>query len=309
MNTKKVLWFLILALILGWLSLWLPTLFIADQDVLRPMVQLLGYVWSPAFAVLIIQRLIFKESMARYGWNRKHFSLRWIGLTMLLPIALSLGTLGVVLVLGNLFHLPGFGEVILSSHSNFEFFCINPAINYFWNYFGIAMPGEIFGLLMTLLVVGLIAGTTFGLLLTTGQEVGWRGFMLAETRKLGFVGANFVIGGLWGLWQIPLALYMDGNAYLDAGIFYEFLALIGYSIAVSFPLSWLAVKTRSIYAPATFNAVLNNVGGLSLFFLYGGDPLMASPTGLAGMILLLLITFLILRFDKKFVEDYPHHFF
>ncbi|MCI4671050.1 MAG: hypothetical protein MRZ79_23130 [Bacteroidia bacterium] len=309
MNTKKVLWFLILALILGWLSLWLPTLFMAEGDMLRPMVQLLGYVWSPALAVLIIQRLIYKESMARYGWNRKYFSFRWIGLTMIMPILLCLATLGLILVLGNLVHIPGFGEVILDSYHSFEFYCMNPAIDFMWNEFGIAMPSDIFGLLMTILVVGLIAGTTFGLLLTTGQEVGWRGFMLAETRKLGFIGSNFVIGGLWGLWQIPMALYLDGNAFLNPEIVYEFLALIGYSIAISFPLAWLAVKTRSIYAPATFIAVFNNIGGLCLFFLYGGNPLIASPTGLAGMAILLLITLLIIRFDKKFVEDYPHHFF
>jgi len=298
-----------LALILGWLSLWLPTLFMAEQDMVRPMLQLLGYVWSPAFAVIIIQKLVYKGSMARYGWNRKHFSLRWILLAMFLPLALCLGTLGLILLLGNVFHLPGFGEVILSRYASFEFSCIDPAIEFFWRYFEIAMPGEILSLFMTLLVVGLIAGTSFGLILTVGQEVGWRGFMVAETRKLGFVGANFVIGGLWGLWQLPLALYVGGTPYLSMDIVYEFAALIGYSIAVSFPLSWIAIKTRSVYAPATFNAVLNNVGGLCMFFLYDGNPLLASPTGFAGMLVLMIMTFLILRFDKKFVEDYPHHFY
>ncbi|MEO0895245.1 MAG: CPBP family glutamic-type intramembrane protease [Bacteroidota bacterium] len=309
MHTKKVLWFLITALILGWLSLWLPTLFMGQQDDIRPIVQLLGYVWSPALAVLFIQKIIFKESLARYGWNRKYFSLRWIALAVFSPILLCLASLGIVLLMGNWLRVPGFGEVILNGQHTFEFFTANPAFQFVWNYFHIAIPGDVFGIIMTFLIVGILAGATFGLLLTTGQEVGWRGFMLAESRKLGFIGSNFVIGSLWGLWQIPLALYINGSPILESGILMEFLALLGYSVALSFPLSWLAVKTRSIYASATFNAVMNNVGGLSLFFLYEGDPLLTSPTGLAGMLVLLLITFLILRFDRKFVEDYPYHFF
>ena len=82
------------------------------------------------------------------------------------------------------------------------------------------------------------------------------------------------------------------------------MAVIGFSVATSFVASWLAIRSRSIYASATFLGVLGNVAGFSFFFTYDVNPYIGSVTGFAGMLVLLIITFLIIRFDKGMTDGY-----
>ncbi|MEM7655328.1 MAG: CPBP family glutamic-type intramembrane protease, partial [Bacteroidota bacterium] len=227
-----------------------------------------------------------------------------------LPVGIIFGTVGIVFLLGNLLHLPGFGEVIfgqeilLHKGEVLEVFRalgilpdrLNPEV-------GPMMPQEIWVLWFIVLVFGLIGGATVNLLFNIGEEVGWRGFMLVETKSLGFLGSNLIIGGIWGVWMLPLYLMSSGKSLMAMGM-WEVMAIVGFAIAIAFPMAYFSIKTRSIYASATFHGVLNNITMLSAFFIWGENELLGSVKGLAGMFVLLLITFLIIRYDQRFVDKY-----
>ncbi|MEL6132003.1 MAG: CPBP family glutamic-type intramembrane protease [Bacteroidota bacterium] len=325
MDRQKVLVFLAFTFGLGALAAFLPMLLLDPHSMFFPFVGPIAFAWTPALAAIITQRWVYKESMAKYGWNRKRYSFRWIGLTILAPFILVLGSLGVIFLLGNVLHIPGFGEVITQTLDVAWIAQYPPVYNMdFFNqwllhYAGIdivqfaniqGLPGEIASLLIMLTVIGLISGLTFGMIYTVGEEVGWRGFLLTETRSMGFVESNFIVGGLWGLWNlIPYAIYNNLTLLPLSDTLWEMAAIVGFCVAMAFPLAWLAQRTRSIYASATVTSILNNVGAMGMIFLYDGHSLLASATGLAGMMVLLFITFLIIRFDKKFVSDYPNLFY
>lgn len=310
MNRQKLLLFIALAMGFSFLGHILPPLFLDDGNLFLPFMQLMLYSWGPAFAVITLKKFIRKESLNGLGWNRRHFSLRWIALAIALPFAVVLGSLGLIFLLGNVMHLPGFGEVILektnlTSAKYFFFFQTPDGLDAgIWSWFSLGMmPPEMWNLVVLILVVGTIGGATFSLLYLVGQEVGFRGFLLQETRSLGFVGSNFIIGGLFGLWQLP-QLFLNNPQVQGFDLLLSILGTVGFAIAVSFPAAWLAIRTRSVYASATFLGVLFNVAPISQFFTYSANPLLGSAQGFVGMLVLLTITFCILRWDPRVGEDY-----
>ena len=314
MNYSKILLFLGLSFGLSILSLFLPGMILEDGSFFEPLLKLLMYCWAPAAAAIITQKYIYKGSMARYGWNRKRFSFSWMALTLILPVGIVFGTVLTVFLLGNVLRLPGFGEVIMgmgdsailfANSFSTEMAAIGGILGEVFNHsappFVIQMPQEVWMLFFLILIAGIIGGTTINLLFNVGEEVGWRGFMLAETKSLGFMGSNFIIGGLWGLWYIPLLFDLSS---VNSEMMGELGALMGYSVSLAYVMAYLSIKTRSIYASATFHGVLNNIAILSMFFIWGENPLFGSIKGLAGMFVFLFLTFLIIRFDKTFIEKY-----
>ncbi|WP_158237602.1 CPBP family intramembrane glutamic endopeptidase [Bradyrhizobium forestalis] len=59
-----------------------------------------------------------------------------------------------------------------------------------------------------ILLPGLAAGLIAGLF----EEIGWTGFAVPRLRsQLGFVATGLVVGGLWGLWHLVVALWGSGT--------------------------------------------------------------------------------------------------
>ncbi|MEM7371676.1 MAG: CPBP family intramembrane glutamic endopeptidase [Bacteroidota bacterium] len=310
MNYSKILLFLGLTFGLSILSLFIPGMILENGSILEPILKLMLYCWAPAGAAILTQKYIYKGSMARYGWNRKRFSFSWIGLTLLLPVGVVFGTVLTVFIMGNVLRLPGFGEVIMGAGlmpfgKASIFTGIDGLVGDVMQVMlipEIQMPAEIVPLFVMILIGGIIGGTTINLLFNVGEEVGWRGFMLSETKSMGFMGSNLIVGSLWGMWYIPLLF--DLSSLNSTAILGDLLALVGYSVSLAYVLAYLSIKTRSVYASATFHGVLNNISLLSFFFIWGENPLFGSIKGLAGMFVFLFLTFLIIRFDKPFIEKY-----
>ncbi|RMG70910.1 MAG: hypothetical protein D6722_07855 [Bacteroidetes bacterium] len=309
MNLRKVILFFFLAtglsLVGFYLGQWLLPAGTTYGDLFGTTLSLLLYCWGPAAAAYILQKYLYQGSLSQFGWNRKHYSLRWIGLTLVLPVGVIAGTVLLVALLGNVLHLPGFGVILLSDGIATAY---EPGLAAFKGLTDAlpivtGTPPEVWTLAVIILLGGLFFGATFNLLFNVGEEMGWRGLVLTETRSLGFLGSALITGLLWGLWNVPLALGL-GEMPLATDHFFELLALVGYCVALSFPMAYLALKARSVYASATFLGVINNIHVLAGFFIWDENPLLGSPRGMAGMLVLMGITFLILRFDPRFVETY-----
>ena len=108
--------------------------------------------------------------------------------------------------------------------------------------------------------VHLLPVSTLGVVvfvLVVGEEIGWRGFALPRLlRRFGPWAASVVLGTLWALWHLPL-FYLAGMPQFGS----PFLPFVGYTIALSIILTFLAQNTRGSVVIATlFHGAVNTLG-------------------------------------------------
>ena len=135
----------------------------------------------------------------------------------------------------------------------------------------------------------------FNSLFALGEELGWRGYLLAKLAPLGLGRASLVIGVIWGVWQAP-AIFMGynypGHPYLGM------LLMVWFAVGWSVILTWLRQQTGSVLAAAFGRGLLNAVAGLPLLLLLDADSLIRAPLGITGLVplsLLALLAFVLLR--------------
>ncbi|MEO1451037.1 MAG: CPBP family glutamic-type intramembrane protease [Bacteroidota bacterium] len=311
MNQIKVISFLLLAFVLSWVSYHLAGMFLDPEGMATPFIKLLAYAWGPGLSALIVQKWVYKESMARYGWNRRRFNWQWILGMMYLPLGIVAATVGIAFVLGNFMHIPGFGDVVMGGPElKVAALAVLPGFIHNW-FIAPMMSPEGWMLAGLIIALGPVAGALINLFFNIGEELGWRGFMLAETRSLGFVKSNLLIGLSWGLWSLPLLFLgqSNGASFLAEDLLIGILIHVGFCMSMAFPMAYFSSKTRSIYASATFHGSLNNVASLTGFFILGANPYLASVYGLTGMTIFLAITLLIMRMDPDFERNYKELFY
>jgi membrane protease YdiL (CAAX protease family) len=90
--------------------------------------------------------------------------------------------------------------------------------------------------------------------LVIGEEVGWRGFALPRLlARWGPWTASAIVGAVWALWHLPLFLMPSMPQYGS-----PFAPYVGYTIALSILLTWLAQRTEGSVVIATlFHGAVN----------------------------------------------------
>lgn len=110
---------------------------------------------------------------------------------------------------------------------------------------------------VTALAFNLIVGVLYSATSTTGEEIGWRGYMLTRLFDAKILRPVLISGVIWGLWHLPLILsgqYASGpNPTLSAVIF---MALI---VPTTYLVSWLRLQSGSIWPPIIFHASWNSL--------------------------------------------------
>jgi membrane protease YdiL (CAAX protease family) len=152
-----------------------------------------------------------------------------------------------------------------------------------------------------MLAQGIIAGSTISLPFMFGEEFGWRGLMVSETRKMGFLKASAFIGLVWGLWHLPVILM--GHNYPN----HPYLGIIMMTlltISLSPLFAYVRIKTKSILGACMIHGMLNGTGAMYMLYIANGNELYSTIAGWAGIIAATVITICILVFDKKFVKEY-----
>jgi hypothetical protein len=61
-----------------------------------------------------------------------------------------------------------------------------------------------FALYLTMALNIVVIGPFLGLLISFGEEYGWRGFLQTELNKLGRIRGTFLLGIIWGVWHWPM---------------------------------------------------------------------------------------------------------
>ena len=103
---------------------------------------------------------------------------------------------------------------------------------------------------------------TFGVLQSglsaTGEEIGWRGFLVPVlAQRLGFAAVVLISGVIWALWHFPLIVF--GTYSSSAPKWVALLCFTIMIVATGSMAAWLRLKTGSVWPAAMLHACHNAI--------------------------------------------------
>ena len=193
---------------------------------------------TPAVAVLVMM-VVTGEGASRHGWKTLGFHRAGWGYWPYaagLPVAILLAAYAITWMLG-------FGRFTVPEVSG-----------------GVAAAAA-----------RIAVGFGITLVLSMGEEIGWRGYMLPRLlKRLGVLPAMLAVGFLHGLWHMPLMLgttyyHNAGNPLIVVPLFLLALTLAGVAFG------WLRLFSGSVWPVAVAHAVWNMAWEL-LSEMTDGEP-------------------------------------
>ncbi len=194
----------------------------------------MGLMWCPALAALLT--CLWRGKPLRelgWGWG----GTRWQAWSYLLPIAYALVAYGVIWSAG----WGGFPNAEFLGQVAGRFgWPSRPA--------GTVIAGYV-GVMGTL-------GFLNSLLTALGEEIGWRGFLVPELMPtFGYTRTVFITAGIWATWHVPILVGADYNNGTPVWFGLTCFALL--VVGVSFPLTWLRMRSGSLWTGAVLHASHN----------------------------------------------------
>jgi len=188
---------------------------------------------SPALAAFLTLK-IKKRSISSLPWSLKN--LKYVKFSYLIPLLY----VSIAYVLLWLFGFANF---------------MNPETITEWsNELGIAesnQPLVIAVMVILLLTVGVVKNLGS----TLGEEIGWRGFLIFELRKvMSFKALAIVSGVIWAVWHYPVINLIYGrgeNLLMHTSAFT--IMIIGISVI----LAYFTFKSKSLWPAAIYHSVHN----------------------------------------------------
>jgi membrane protease YdiL (CAAX protease family) len=188
---------------------------------------------SPALAAFITLK-IKKRPILSLPWSLKE--LKYLKLSYITPILYV--TIAYVLI-----WLFGFGNLLNTEN-----------ITQWSNELGLAESNQTLVLIVMIFLL-LTVGVIKNLGSTLGEEIGWRGFLIFELRKvMSFKALAIVSGIIWALWHFPIINLMYGggdNLLLHLSAFT--IMIIGISVI----LAYYTFKSNSLWPAAVYHSVHN----------------------------------------------------
>lgn len=280
----KIARFLALTFGISWTTA--LVLHLLDVDLSTPLGQgvlVVFFMWGPALAALVVQHRA--DAPIRSHCRVRLGGIRWLALAWMAPGAL----VGLVVLLGA--SLPG-----VSITTDLVAALVDRGIP-------VEAAEELVTMLeelpvppvAVLLAQGLLAGLTVNALAAFGEELGWRGLLLAELEGAGFWRASAFIGLVWGLWHAPIIL--QGHNFPRSPI-PGVAVMTVWTVAIAPVFTYLTWRADSVLAPTLFHGTFNAVGSVSLAYLDGAGPLIVSPVGLVGVAAAVLASMACLAHDR-----------
>lgn len=154
------------------------------------------------------------------------------------------------------------------------------------------------------LIIYIIISFIVSFATATGEEIGWRGFMLpALTERMGISKGVTIVGMFWCVWHFPLLIW--GGYMAGTPLWYKLCAFLLCIFPVGIITAILTIKSESIW-PAAFLHTAHNAFDQSLFgsFTAGEDKMyFVSETGLLTIVcvwvIAIALSFVYIRKDNK----------
>jgi len=138
-----------------------------------------------------------------------------------------------------------------------------------------------------------MVGPFLGLIISFGEEYGWRGFLQTELIKLGRIRGIFLLGVIWGIWHWPV-IWMGYN-YPGQPVLGS-LFMVAYCIILAFFLAYAVFKSKGVWTAAYLHALNNQT--LAFFTMVVVAPTSAIYSfgvGLPALLLGAIVVLLLLR--------------
>jgi uncharacterized protein len=157
-----------------------------------------------------------------------------------------------------------------------------------------AVPGlDSTAMLIVLAAQTVLLGPILGLVITFGEEYGWRGYLQSELFKLGRVRGVLLLGVIWGAWHAPIILM--GHNYPDHPLLGVALMTF-YTTGLGIVLSFAVLKSGSVLLASFLHALANQAA--AFIVVLGFKPFDTATSffiGVYGIAMLAVVSFLILR--------------
>jgi membrane protease YdiL (CAAX protease family) len=151
-------------------------------------------------------------------------------------------------------------------------------------------PMALFG---SIFLNAVVIGPFLGLIITFGEEYGWRGYLQSELVHLGCIRGVGLLGIIWGIWHWPI-IWMGYN-YPGQPVLGPLL-MTGYTVALSYFLAYAVFKSKGVWTAAYLHALNNQT--MSFFMVAVVTPVsmvMSFGIGIPALVLCALVILLILR--------------
>jgi len=148
-------------------------------------------------------------------------------------------------------------------------------------------------LLALLQLLNLPIGIAITAIATTGEEVGWRGWLLPKLLPLGTGWALCVSGAIWGLWHAPaILLGLNYEQRNPLGIMMMAIGCVGAGVLIG----WLRIASASLLPCVLTHAALNTFASYQSVLFPPFDQRLVGPLAITGWIVMaLLIVACVLR--------------
>jgi membrane protease YdiL (CAAX protease family) len=156
---------------------------------------------------------------------------------------------------------------------------------------GTSMPAP--ALLAAMFFNTAIIGPVLGLIITFGEEYGWRGYLQGELVRLGRVRGVGLLGVIWGAWHWPM-IWMGYN--YPGEPLWGSLLMTGYTVVLSYFLAYAVFKSKGLWTAAYLHALNNQV--MSFFMGMVVTPVsiaLSFGIGLPALALCAVVVLLLLR--------------
>ncbi len=201
-----------------------------------PLTSLL-IMWTPALAAFVTS-LLTGRSLKEMGWSVR--PVKWLAIGWLIPIAYA--ALAYIPL-----WLTGLGGVPNPTFLERARLTLNmPAGS------DLTVILAAFGFIT---IINLIPG----MIMSLGEEIGWRGFLVPELAKSGNLGkAGLYSGIIWAIWHLPGILSGDYGA-ADTPLAFRLFCFAVLVISGGIIFAWLRIKSGSLWPAVILHAAHNNV--------------------------------------------------
>ena len=157
-----------------------------------------------------------------------------------------------------------------------------------------ALPGlNPTAMLIVAAVQTVLLGPFLGIVITFGEEYGWRGYLQNELLKLGRVRGVLLLGVIWGVWHWPIILM--GYNYPGHPVLGVVLMTL-YTIGLGVVLGYAVLKSGSVLLASFLHALNNQVAAFIVMVGFTPhDTAFSFLIGIYGLATLAVVALLILR--------------
>ena len=289
---RPVLYFILLSFGLAWLlalPLWL------DGGLQNPLFAIIGpaVMATPALAAVIVSKLTdptarLADSLGLSGWRPLGRTIRYCSFAVLASMLIFLAALATGWACGvyqfDIVHFSGLQEMLNTRFAGHETALAKlPSIR----------------VVAALLTVQMVITTPLVAILTVGEEIGWRGWLLPKLMPLGTIPALIISGVIWALWHTPMVLL--GYNYGSTPGWLALLCMSGMCIVIGSVLAWMRLRSGTVWPAALGHAAFN--AGAGFIFILGAagqklDMTQATPLGWTGWIFPALLALLLFTIAK-----------